>query len=256
MHAQQIATTGHNLPPSDIEIVQSRLADKERDLRSAIISLSKVPLPEKIEDEIVAGQVTERIKGFGNIEKGVDKAHEETKKPYLECGRAVDTWKNNLKTELLSLKQKASVPLNDYLDRKEKEEIARQAEIARQEREAADRLAAEAAAHQEAKIDDVANELMEAAIKSEAVAIRIENNITYARPSDLAKSRSLTGSTASRKMAWVGRIVSLPGIDLEKLRPYLNEEAVQKALNAFVKAGGRECGGAKISEEITGLNIR
>lgn len=254
--AQQIASVGHNLPPSDIDIVKSRLEDVERPIRESIAHINQEPLPATIEDERTAGHVTERIKSLRNIKNGVDTAHKEIKAPYLECGRAVDAWKNGIETELEGMRKAAEIPLNGFLTRKAEEERQRQAEVARQQREEADRLAAEAAAHQAANINDVAEELLDAAVKSEATANRIEQNITNARPSDLAKSRSAYGSTSSQKMAWVGRIVSLRGIDLEVLRPYLNEEAVQKALNAFVKNGGRECGGATITEEITGLNIR
>lgn len=256
MSLHAIASTGHNMPPSDIEIVRSRLDDKERGIRQAIQRVNETPLPETIEDEIAAGKVTERIKSLTTIKSGVEAAHKEVKGPYLECSRAVDAWKNGLEAEIAKLRAEAEKPLSDFLKRKAEAERQRQLEVARQKREEAERLAAEAAAHQQAQINDVAEELLDAAVKSETVAERIETSIMYARPAELAKSRSTTGAISSQKMAWVGRIVSLRGIDLEVLRPYLSEEVIQKALNAFVRNGGRQCGGASITEEITGLNIR
>jgi hypothetical protein len=253
---QQVATSGHNMPPTELEIVRQRLADEERGIRAALASVNKEPLPEIIENDLIAGQVTDRIKTLRNIIGGVEKAHKAVKAPFLECGRAADAWKNGLESEIDALRKLAEKPLSAFLAKKAEEERVRQLEVARQQREEADRLAAEAAAHQAANISEVASELLDAAVKSEALAIRIERNITYAAPSDLAKSRSITGSTSSQKTAWVARIVSLRGIDLEVLRPYLNEDAIQKALNAFVKNGGRECSGAQITEEVTGLNIR
>lgn len=256
MHAQKIAPKGHNFPPTEAELLQEKLLEKEGGIRTALLDIENTPLPETIADEKEAGVVTERIKTLGRIGKDVEEAHKVTKAPFWECCKTADNWKNGLETEIKKLKSLASVPLNQYLDRKEKEERERQQEIARQERENAERLAIEAAAHQNAKIEDVAQELLDDAVNSEAIAERIEMNVMHARPGELAKSRSAYGSTASRKQAWVGRITSLSGIDLEKLRPYLNEEAIQKALNAFVKNGGRDCAGATIKEEITGLNIR
>lgn len=253
---QQVATRGHNFPPTEAELLQEKLTEKESGIRAAILDIENTPLPSEIGDEKSAGEVTERIKTLGRIGKSVEEAHKETKAPFWECCKTADNWKNGLESEIKKLKSLASVPLNQYLDRKEEEERKRQQEIARQERENAERLAAEAAAHQTAKIEDVAEELLDDALRSEGMAERIEMNVLHARPADLAKSRSAYGSTASRKQAWVGRITSLSGIDLEKLRPYLNEEAIQKALNAFVKNGGRDCAGATIKEEITGLNIR
>ena len=253
---QHIAQQGHNMPPTELEIVKQRLADEERSIRASLANVNKDPLPETVENDVVAGQVTERIKNLRNIVSGIEKAHKLVKAPYFECGKAVDAWKNGMEAEIEALRKLAEKPLSAFLTKKAAEERARQLEVARQQREEAEKLAAEAAAHQAANITDVAVELLDAAVESEAVANRIEQNITYARPSDLAKSRSVHGSTSSQKMAWVARIVSLRGINLEVLRPYLSEEAIQKALNAFVKNGGRECGGASITQEITGLNIR
>lgn len=253
---QRLASAGHNNPPSDLEIVTYRLAEREEEINAALTSIKSKPLPEVIEDELAAGEVTERIKNLGHVKRGVADAHKEVKAPYLECGRAVDAWKNRIESLIDAERKLAEKPLNAYLSRKAEEERQRQLEIARQQREQAERLAAEAAAHQQAQINDVASELLDAAVKSESTAERIEQNVIHARPADLVKARSTTGAISSQKVAWVGRIISLRGIDLEVLRPYFTEEAVQKALNAFIKAGGRECGGAEIKEEIVGLNIR
>lgn len=252
----QIAPKSHNNPPEEIDIVRTKLDETEIELRQAIASVEKTPLPMVIEDDKTAGEVTERIKDYMNIGKDVTHHHKTIKAPYLECGKAVDGWKNKMEAELDILRKKASVPLNTFLTKKAEDERQRQLAIAAKEREDALKLANEAAAHEAAKIHDVAGELLDEAIKSEKTAERIELNIQDARSSDLAKSRGAYGSTSSQKTAYVGRIKSLSGVDLEKLRPYFNEETIQKALNAFVKNGGRECAGTDIKEEITGLNIR
>lgn len=252
----KIALQGHNMPPTETEILQGKLDDKSIEINEAILSATKLPLPDTISDDKIAGEVTERIKNLTRIKKAIEEAHKNVKAPFWECCKTADKWKNSQEIEIKKLVSLASIPLNAHLDRKEQAERDRQHEIARVERENADRLAAEAQAHQNAKIEDVAEELLNEAVKSEEIADRIELNVMHARPGELAKSRSSFGSTASRKQAWVGRIKSMSGIDLEKLRPYLNEEAIQKALNAYIKNGGRECAGAEIKEEITGLNIR
>lgn len=252
----KIALTGHNNPPSELEIIKQRLADEEWVIRDILDGIISVPLPEVIENEIVSGQVTERIKNLRNVIGGVEKIHKQVKAPFLECGKAVDAWKNKLEFEIEILRKAAEKPQQAWLTKKANEERARQLEIAKLQREEAEKLAAEALAHQDANIQDVADELWDGVVKSEAIASRIEQNIAFARPSDLAKSRSATGAVASQKMAWVGKITSLRGIDLEILRPYFSEDVIQKALNAFVKNGGRECAGASITEEIIGLNVR
>lgn len=255
MHNQAIALMGDNLPPSDLEIAKSRLDERERELRKGLASVTKDPLPEIIQDDVTAGKAAERLKSLRMIRKDAEAAHSQVKAPYLECGRAIDAWKNNMLALIATHEATASKPLNDFLARKEAAERARQQELARIEREKAEALAAAAAKHHEAGIADTASELMNAAVESEAYANRVDIGVMHARPADLAKAR--TGfASASRKMAWVGRIDNLAALDLEKLRPYLKPEALQVALNAYVKNGGRECAGAVIREEVSGLTVR
>jgi hypothetical protein len=255
MHSQAIATIGDNMPPSDLEIAQSRLDEKERELRKGIASVTKEPLPEIVLDDLEAGKIAERLKSLRVIRKDAESAHESVKAPYLQCTQAIDAWKRNVLAVIAGHEAEASKPLNDFLARKEAAERARQQEMARIEREKAEALAAAAAKHQDAGIADAAGELLDAAVESEQYANRVEINAMNARPADLAKAR--TGfASASRKTAWVGRIDNLAALNLEKLRPYLKPEALQVALNAFVKNGGRECAGTIIREEISGLNIR
>ena len=251
-----IALSGHNQPPTELETVQSRLVDKESEVRNAIAALCVNPVPERIDTRTVAGEITQRIKDLGNVKKTAENSYTEVKAPYLQCTQHLDAWKRGLVAEIDALISAAKKPLNDFLDREENAERERQMEQARLERVKADALAAAALKHQAAGITDTAIDLMVASQQSEALADRVNANITHARPADLAKSRSKYGATASRKMAWVGRIVNLHGVDLDKLRPYLKPEAIQSAVDAFVRNGGRECGGVKISEEITALNIR
>ena len=247
---------GHNNPPSDLDIVKARLDEKERPIRAALAAITEKPVPETIEDEATAGQITDRIKSLKNVQSGVDADHKEVKKPYLDCGREVDAWKNGMSAEITSHVAQATKPLNAFLNKKAEEERARLAAIAAAEREKAEKLAREAEALNNANITDVANEVLDAAVQSDVTAARIEKNVAFARNGNLAKARSFGGAVASQKTAWVGRITSMAAIDLEALRPHLTEDAVQKALNAFVKAGGRKIGGAEIKEEITGLSVR
>lgn len=249
------APMGHNFPPSEIEILRDRIAEQEHDIRSGLQSIEKKPVPDVITDDKQAGELTDRLKNLRNVKKAVEGAHKSIKAPYFECGKVADAWKNAFTAEIEAKEKAVAKPLNAFLLAKEAEERARQLEIARIEREKAEALAAAAVKHEGAGINDVAAELLDAAQQSEALADRVDMNVMHARPADLAKAR--TGyASASRKMQWVGHIDSLPGLDLEKLRPYIKDEALQVALNAFVRNGGRECAGATIREEATGLNIR
>lgn len=249
---QAIPMMGHNNPPSDMEIVAERLSDREKELRS---KMNFIEAPETIADEQEAGRITDAIKGAKGFVKQVADIHESVKKPYLECGRAVDAWKKRLENELNAVIDNYAKPLNAFLEKRAKEERERQIEAARIERERAEALAAEAQAHAEAGIDDTANELLDAAISSEIMADRMEDKVYTATPSQLAKTRSITGASASQRLVWVGEIKNISAIDLNKLRAYFTTEAIQKAINAFIRDGGRDLGGVTI-EQRPQLSVR
>lgn len=248
----QTAQIGHNLPPSDIEIVAQRLLEGEANLRK---NLQFIQPPDVISDELEAGRVTDAMKHAANIIKKVGDIHKATKEPYLECGRACDGWKKRMETEFEIVKSSYAKPLKAFLDKREAEERARQIEAAKAERERAEALAAEAAACEKAGIDDTAQELMDAAVSSEIIAERMEEKVHTATPSQLAKSRSLYGATASQKLVWCGEIENISAIDLNQLRSHFTLDAIQKAINAFVRDGGRTLDGVKIDQK-SQLNVR
>lgn len=243
---------GHNNPPSDADILSAKLADKEKYIRDQMIPSAP---PSIIEDEGQAGLVTDAIKHIVVITKLVVDAHKSIKEPYLEGGKIVDSWKKRLEAELDERKAPYSKFLNEFLDRRASEERARIVEAARIERARSEALAAEAKAHEEAGISDTAVELLDAAIESEALADHIDAKAHMATPSQLAKSRSMYGATASQKLVWTGEIVNIAAIDFNALRSHFPTDAIQKAVNSFVRDGGRQLNGVKI-EQKSQLNVR
>lgn len=252
----QVALAGHNQPPSDLDIVQYRLSVQEIEIQESLDAVTSTPVPEVIEDELVAGQITERLKSLKGVRKRVEAAHKEVKAPYWECCGAVDSWKKKLEAKLEEHERKAVKPLDTYLAKKAQEERERRLAFAKQQQEEADRLAEEARKHQAAGIAETAIELATASAQAEATAERVAASAVTKKSNELAKSYSETGSSASQRVAWVGEIIDLAAIDLEKLRPYFTHAEIEKALKAFVRNGGRECAGALIEEKAIGLNIK
>lgn len=246
---------GHNNPPSDIQIVGERLSDKERLLRSHVTLIKLIEAPSIINDEQEAGCVTDALKAVKGVIRKVSEIHKEVKDPYLECGRLVDTWKKRLETEFDAIGSKYAKPLNEFLERRAREERARQLEAARVERERAEAFAAEAQAHAAAGINDTANELLDAAVSTEMMAERMEKTVHTATPSQLTRTRSTTGASASQKLVWVGEIQNISAIDLNSLRSHFALDAIQRAVNAFVRDGGRQLDGVVIEQKAQ-LNVR
>lgn len=243
---------GHNNPPSDSAILAERLNTQEAALRSTI---SLIECPQIISNEQEAGNVTDAIKYVSVLIRKIGDAHKAIKEPYLENGRVVDAWKKRLESEFEIKKLAFSKPLNAFLEMRAKEERERQIEAARRERERAERLAEEAKEHEAVGINDTASALMDAAIASEAMASHIEDKVYTSTPSQLAKSRSIHGATASQKLVWTGEIENISAIDFNLLRKYISIDDLQKAINAFIRDGGREINGVKIYQK-SQLNVR
>ena len=242
---------GHNRPPNEKEILEQRLADY-KDLQAELKRLAAVKIPEEIADEKQGGQVTQYVKSVKDAKKELEKIHKNEKAIYLECGRVVDAWKKNFETQFDALISAASKPLLAFQEKKDREERERQLEIARKAREEAERLAAEAAAHEAEKIHDTASELMGMAIQADIKAEMIEGSALSVK----THTRSEAGAVSSTSKVWTGRIESLAALDLDALRPYISEDALDRAVKAYAKdTKGADLRGAVIYQE-SKLNIR
>lgn len=247
----QTAAIGHNNPPSEIDIINESLLGHEAEIRKLMVFGDA---PEAIADEQEAGRITQIIKNAKAVISKVADTHKTVKEPSLEAGRACDTWKRRLEDELKAVVTKFSAPLTAFLDAKEKAERARQLEAARKAQQTAEALQREAVAHEDAGIQDTAGELMDAAVHSEFVAGQIIANVNKAKPAQLAKARSFTGATAAQKLVWTGEINNIAAMNLNALRDHFKLEDIQKAINSFVREGGRELDGVTI-KQVAQLNV-
>jgi len=60
--------------------------------------------------------------------------------------------------------------------------------------------------------------------------------------------KSSAASSGIRKRI-VGEVVDIENLDILKLKNYFTPDAIQKAVNAFISDGGRECSGVSIYEK-------
>ena len=247
-----LAHAKHNNPPTDEELLQEKLLKVEEELRKGLPTLV---VPETIESDEVAANVTDYIKNTKLVQKKVEENHKTIKAPFLQQGKIVDGWKNKLEAEFEKDIAKATTPLTAFLQKKAEAERLRLLAIAEAERVAAEELQRQAEAHANAGIMDTANDLLNAAVDSEDEAKRIVQNVVAAKPADLARTRSYGGNTASQKLTWTGEIENKAIIDLEKLRSHFSDDAIQVAINRYVANGGRDLAGVKIYEK-SSLNIR
>ncbi len=227
----------HNQPPSDLEILSENLSCRYVHLMRDAEAKNKLAgkIPEVFTEQNEADFVSDFIAEIGHIQKSLETARKEEKEPFLRQGQAVDEFFKSYKDGLELSAERAKIPLGVWLKKCAAEEQARR------DADAA-RLRAETSADKQwARSSEEADAVMEAAILAHKVA---------AAPVTSMAAATGKYSKAGLKKEWVGTIADIKLVDLEKLRAYIKPEALQIALNAYVKMGGRACAGCVIEEQV------
>jgi hypothetical protein len=246
---------GHNAPPSLIEELRAQLAIEAAPLvkRRDELLAGADRAPAEVTTEDAAGKTGDLIKLLTACHKAAETLRVGAKEPHLEAGRAVDGFFGKITKPLADAKSALEFRLNVYLGRKAQEGRRKAEEEARVARAQAQLLEAEALARElAAKPSAPAAPILEAAVAQEAKAIAAEA-VAAAKPAELSRTRGDYGSMASLRTVWVGEITDRKTLDLEKLRQHLPLDGLERAVNAFVKAGGRDLPGAKIYEKSTAV---
>lgn len=247
---------GHNEPPDDITILRDRLAEEAKPLlrrRDELLAgVDRAPL--EIEDEIVCGKVADLVKLVTACHKAAEGQRIARKEPFLESGRAVDGFFKGITDPLEKARKLLDQRLTAYQRRKAEEERRRREEEARRQREEAERARQEA----EARAAALKNEAdLRAAIAAEEQAKQAQadaaaaQKAAEAKAAELSRSRGDLGAVASLRTYWDFSDLVRAELDLEALRPHLPQDALEKAVRSFIRAGGRELRGCRIFENAT-----
>lgn len=248
-----LATIGDNNPPDDITILRERLEEEAAPLISRRDELlaSVARAPAEIQDDLTCGKVADLVKLITACHKAADTQRTKRKEPFLESGRAVDGFYKRITEPLEQAKRGVEQRLTSYQRRKAEEERRRREEEARLAEQEAERQRQEAA-EREASLSTDAD--LDAAITADELARQATVDAEKARqavaakPAELSRARGDYGALASLRTEWSGEIVSREDLDLNVLRQHIAIDALEKALRAFIRAGGRELKGAKIYE--------
>ncbi len=241
---------GHNQPPSDMEILQGAMNEKHARVLDGAAKLieAAVRIPDVIEDDETAGKASDYIKMVTGCRKNIETIRVSEKEPHLKMGRLVDGF-FKVKTDLLdNAMTRAKRPLDNWLKKKAAEEQARRNEEAARLRRESEEQAAAAALLEKAKLQPQAESMLDQAQITAAVADKADK-AAEAKPAEMAKSRGDSGALATLRTRWVGELTDIGTLDLEALRFHINPDALQKAINSFVAAGGRKLHGGKIYEK-------
>lgn len=240
------ATIGHNQPADIVARLQDDHAELAAHCRDLITRANS--LPATVETEEHLHLVADFVREVNNATKRAEKIRVDEKEPYLSAERAVDGFFNGLRNPLLKIKGALESAAGAYQRRKEAEERRQREEAARIAREKAEAEAREARRLAEeqrrAEADAAKDRAKEAAINARAAT-----RATEAKPADLVRTRTETGTMATAKSWWDFEITDARELDLESLRPFIPKAALEQALRGFIAAGGREIAGARIFEE-------
>jgi hypothetical protein len=241
-----------NNPPADANPLLDRLTaeaatlTKRRD--ELLAACERVP---DIDSDEIAGKVADLMKLVSACTKNAEAARVDRKEPFLASGRLVDAFYRKITDPLDKAKARVAMKLTIYQRavadaerrrREEAERLAREAaaEAARTAREAEEAMRTQAGL-------DAAVEAAERARVAQADAVAAEKAAAV-KPAELSRTRGDVGAVASLRTFWDFTDLDRETLDLETLRQHLPADALEKAVRAFIKAGGRELRGVKIFE--------
>lgn len=247
------AQMGHNNPPSDVEILKAKLTEANAEAiayAEKLIAKADV-IPQDLDDE-TSQKVTDYEDLCKKVIKNMEATRTKEKEPFLSQGRVVDSFFGDIMDRVKAAKNKANVIQTKYLQKKAAAEKAERDRIAKEQAEEAARLK-KLADEEAAKNAPQAEAIQQAAASQQQVAEKAEKAANV-KASAMAVSRgSSTGARSSLRTEWVGTLTDQATVDLETLRHHLSPADIQKAINSYVRAGGRDLAGAEIKEVTTAV---
>lgn len=243
-----------NNPPSDADPLAERLAREHADLLEA--AAKAIAAIERMPKSITDDAQRHRAADFAadvlrETAQSLEALHGREKEPYLAGGRTCDRVLLAPAKVLREGVKRVERLIGDYLARRAEEERKAREAAAEAERQAAIKAAQEAeAAIAAVETDD---DLTQALAKEEQAIEAIyqadlATQAAEAPPADLTRAHSTAGTLSSLKLEWQCQGFDRQTLNLEALRPYLPQDALEKAIKAFIRAGGRTLVGAVIRE--------
>lgn len=243
------AVRGGNRPPiaefykEQNETLPQYLADDNADIVARVDELeaAMARAPSAVNDDDTAGKISDFIAQIGKCAKQAEAKRVDAKAGPLTAGRLIDGFfSKQIADRLSGMKNKLTPILTAYerakADAERRRREAAEAE-ARKAAEEAARMAAELAAELATPTDldtaiaaeDAARAAQEAAAKAAEAAA--------ARPAEMATVRGDYGSSSSLRTVWKGRPEKdYDGVDLNGLREFIGQDAIDKAINACARA--------------------
>lgn len=247
----RISMLGHNRPPIDDQGVgdfNDAVDQIDGNVRKRLGELVQSASRAAATNDDEAGRCATLIKQIDAAVKAVEDARTKVKAPYLEAGRKIDAAAKTLTGDAVTAKNAVRGKVETYLREETARVMAERRKL--EQEEAAKRAELEAAAAAEAaqaaeEGREADPEIMEATVLAPARPVEAEP----------VRARSDFGQTATARKIKVAVITDWPkAFNAVKSVPAV-QEAVQKAVNALVRAGQTKISGVEIKDDI-GLSVR
>ena len=249
-----IMPAGHNNPPADdpAEEFRRKMVEDYEDVIAEAEKLAKGD-PKPCVDDAYAERLTVYTSKLTATIKKVEAARIAENKPVLEKQRMINGYFGSIKEKLEQKKAAAKSMLDPYLKQKAVAEQQARIAAAEQMQQQADALKASQQALYDAGRPVEAGEAGRSAEKIEKHAERLE--VTAASSKANVAQVKVGGASASLRTRIVNEITDRHALDLEAIRPYLDIDALQKAVDIYFKLGGKDLRGVEV-REITETVVR
>lgn len=249
-----VAGMGHNAPPLDEMIVMelNEALDAKQGFRARVADIiAKGADPAPCEDDDRAGRYGDFIRIAKACQGFIDEERTRIKKPYLDATRALDGTAKTLQDQLGDAIARVRAKLDAYA-----------VEVARKQREEANRIAAEqealrqkAAAEAEAERQRLQAIENERAVREQREAAPVEvapPEPVFVPPAPAAEAPVFRGDLGSRVGVKTIKVVTIT--DVKKLPKAILahprvQEAILAVVNARVKSGETNITGIEITEQ-------
>ena len=234
--------------PDHIDQIRARLTQDYANIATTTTALlaRARELPKEIDGKQSLDKYTDAIKDIRSAAQHITATRKAEKDPFKRGGEAVDAFFQDFVGRLEAAMTVLQQRQGGYL-RAQEEAARRKAldEAARLECEAEEARKRAEASSRPSTIEKHSVAASTAQAGADAAAERAE-----ASPADLIRTgRTARGGMATLTRQWKGEIEDAAAIPLELLRPYLSPEAIERAVNAAVRAGVREIPGVRIYED-------
>lgn len=239
---------GHNQGP-ELSVTERLTSDYEGfSTKLEAIASEANALPKVIDSDAAVEPFVEVVRKAKALGKLAEDSRKVEKEPHLQAGRDVDAFFKTMTDRLTRMSTSLEARVGEWQREKARREREAREEAERIAREEAERRMREAEEAELAKAPTVQQvEALTSAVEADQ-RLQFAEQRASATVTDMGRVRTAAG-VASISSVWRFEVQDAAKIPLDQLRQFIPRPALEQALGAFVRMGGRELPGVRIYED-------